>query len=130
MYKKFICNILVVALLNLVGCYSFESITVPEYKQIEKEEGKPAEIYVLTKDGEKYHFLKDNFYIENDILYGKGKLLLGDREELIDKKIALSDIVLIEVENFDLGDTCLLSGGILLGVGLIFFIIFAATYER
>ena len=112
MHKKLISSILVVALLNLVGCYSFESITVPEYKQVEEEEGKPDEIYVLIKDREKYHFLKDNFYIVNDILYGKGKLLLGDREELIDKKIALSDIVLIEVENFDLGDTCLLSGGI------------------
>jgi hypothetical protein len=130
MYKKLISSILVIALLNLVGCYSFQSVTVPEFKQVEEEEGKPDEIYVLTKDGEKYHFLKHNFYIVNDILYGKGKLLLGDREELIDKKIALSDIVLIEVENFDLGDTCLLSGGILLGVGLIFFIIFAATYER
>ena len=130
MYKKLISSILVIALLNLVGCYSFQSVTVPEYKQVEEEEGKPDEIYVLTKDGEKYHFLWANFYIVNDILYGKGKLLLGDREELIDKKIALSDIVLIEVENVDLGDTCLLAGGILLGVGLIFFIIFAATYER
>ena len=130
MYKKLICSTLVVALLNLVGCYSFEPITVPEYKQVEEEEGKPDEIYVLTKDGEKYHFLKADFYIVNDILYGKGKLLLGDREELIDKKIALSDIALIEVENFDLGDTCLLSGGFWLGVGLIFFIIFLATYER
>jgi len=130
MYKKLISSILVVALLNLVGCYSFQSVTVPEYKQVEEKEGKPNEIYVLTKDVEKYHFLKYDFYIANDILYGKGKLLLGDREELIDKKIALSEITLIEVEKFDLGDTLLWTLGILVGVGLIGFLIFVVTYER
>ena len=39
MNKKLISSILVVALLNLVGCYSFEPITVTEYKQVEEKEG-------------------------------------------------------------------------------------------
>lgn len=197
MNNKFICSVLVIALLNLVGCYSFESVSVPEYKQVEEEDGKPNEIKVVTKDlleynfydsgyyihndtlygkvslkelpfegkfayweiesiqlenfdlykpslisvtelkkiGEetgkpdeiyltkydstKYHFMKYDFYIENDTLFGKGELLSGAREELLDKKIALSDIVSIEVDKFNLMNTIYLSLGILAAAAAI-----------
>lgn len=213
MYKKLISSILVVALLNLVGCYSFESVTVPEYKQVEEKEGKPSEIYVKTKDSQeyhfsdsnfhidsdtlywkekmflskeekpfeekfalgeiksfqlekvidnysvmntitvseyqnieaergkpdeiyltkydesKYHFMKTDFYIENDTLYGKGKLLVGAREEFVGRTIALSNIESIEVETFNLGNTILLSTGILLGVLIIASIIIVDNWK-
>ncbi len=197
MNNKFICSVLVIALLNLVGCYSFESVSVPEYKQVEEEDGKPNEIKVVTKDlleynfydsgyyihndtlygkvslkelpfegkfayweiesiqlenfdlykpslisvtelkkiGEetgkpdeiyltkydstKYHFMKSDYYIENDTLFGKGELLSGAREELLDKKIALSDIVSIEVENFNFANTFWLGLGIVAAAAAI-----------
>jgi len=89
MYKKLISSILIVAFLNLLGCYSFKSMTVPEY-MVEEKEDKPDEIYVKTKDFQEYYFSDSNFYIENDTLYAdKGQ------------KIALSDINTIEVESIN-----------------------------
>lgn len=115
MYKKLISSILIVALLNLLGCYSFEPITVAKYKQVEKED-KPDEIYVITKNYVKYHFSDSDFYVENDTLYGRGQLISSDK---IERKIALSDIALIEVEKLDWVNTILLSAGIYIGIGLI-----------
>ncbi len=171
MYKKFISSILVIALLNLLGCYSSELINVTEYNQIEErgkpreilvktygslkyhflkkghyiendtlygkvsvkelpfegkfafgeiksiqilpfgyavshyqkieaESGKPDEIYLKKNDFTKYHFMKNDYYIENDTLYGKGKLIL-DEEELLDRNIALSHIESIQFEYVD-----------------------------
>ena len=34
MNKKLISSLLVIALLNLLGCYSLESVTVPEYQKV------------------------------------------------------------------------------------------------
>ncbi|MDH3268696.1 MAG: hypothetical protein OEM46_07560 [Ignavibacteria bacterium] len=100
MYKKLIASVLVVALLNLFGCYSFEAITVPEYEQVEKEEGKPGEIYVKTKDSQEYHFSESNFYIENDTLYGKEISLQSEIEPPFEGKFALTEIKSIQLEDF------------------------------
>ncbi len=99
MYKKLICCILVVALLNLVGCYSLETITVPEYEQVE-EEDKPDEIYVKTNDFGEYQFSESNFYIENDTLYGKTKLLLSEVEQPFEGMFAFEEIKSIQLEDF------------------------------
>ncbi len=116
MYKKVISSILVVTLLNLLGCYSSDLVNVTEYNQIE-EEDKPDEIRVITKDSKEYHFLESNFYVENDTLYGKQILVFT--EQLKDRKIALSDIESIEVESFNWITTGLLVGIIALPVVLI-----------
>jgi hypothetical protein len=73
--------------------------------------------------------MKTDYYIKNDTLYGKGKWLSGDREALLDKKIALSDIESIEVEDLNLGNTIALSGGIFLGVLVIAAIIILANWK-
>jgi hypothetical protein len=116
---KPISSILILGLMNLMGCYSLESVTVPEYKQVEEEKGKPDEIFVLTKDLEKYHFSNSNFYVETDTLYGKGEIILDDSGRPFEGAIALSDIVSIKIESFDLANTCLWSGGIYVGVAAI-----------
>ena len=100
MYKKLISSIIVVALVNLVGCYSFQSVTVPEYQKIEEDDGKPEEIYVKTIDSQEYHFSDLNFYIEGDTLYGKEILLLSKEEITFEGKFALGDIKTIQVEYF------------------------------
>ena len=100
MYKKLISSILVVALLNLVGCYSFQSVTVPEYKQVEEDDGKPEEIYVTTKDSQEYHFLDSKFYIENDTLYGTEILFLSEEELPFEGKFAFGEIESIQLEDY------------------------------
>jgi hypothetical protein len=116
MYKKIISSILVIAFLNLLGCYTFQPVTVPEYKQIEEQEDKPDEIYVITKDDQKYHFLESNYYIENDTLYGKEIVITyfesgHVKNELpFDRKIAISEIETIEVDSYSLITTVILYG--------------------
>ena len=120
MCKKIFISFLIVAVFNLlVGCYSSELITVPEYKQIEEKDGKPVEIYVKTNGFQEYHF--SDFYIENDTLYGKGKLLLSDGEQLLNRKIALSDIESIELESVSAGKTVAFVLGIV-GIGVLLFL--------
>jgi hypothetical protein len=95
MYRKIFISFLLLALINfLAGCYSAESITVPEYKQVEEEDGKPDEIYVKTKYSEEYHFSESNFYIENDTLYGK----VGVKDLLFEGQFAFGEIESIQWE--------------------------------
>ena len=112
MYKKLISSILIVTLLNLLGCYSFKSVTIPEFKKVEEKENKPNEFYVKTKDSQEYHFSDSNFYIENDTLYGKEILRIDNRppyeEYQLDRKIALSEIESIEIKFLNLTATTLL----------------------
>ena len=95
MNKKLISSILVVALLNLLGCYS-KSFIGPELKEVEEKEDKADEIYVKTKDHQEYHFSDSNFYIENDTLYGKA----GDKGQFFEGKFALREIRSIQLESF------------------------------
>ena len=90
MYKKLISSILVVALLNLLGCTSFKSFPVNEFKQIEEGEEKPNEIRVKTNDSQEYRFLDSNFYIKNDTLYGNGTVSV--EEMWIERKFSLQKI--------------------------------------
>jgi hypothetical protein len=99
MYKKVFISFILITFINLIaGCYSFQPVTVNEYKQIEEEDGKQNEIYVLAKDLQEYHFSDSNFYIENDTLFGKAKVMA--RELPFEGKFALEDIETIRVEYF------------------------------
>ena len=101
MNRKLFISFLVVALFNLVvGCYTIEKITVPEYTQM-AESDKPDEIRVTTKDSQEYRFSHANFYIENDTLYGKGKAILTDIQQQFEGKVALSDIKYFQVRTSD-----------------------------
>jgi hypothetical protein len=96
------------------------SMTVSKYQKIEAESGKPDEIYVISSDSTRYHFMKNDYYIEKDTLYGKGKLLFAAREELVGRKIAISDIESIEFESFNWLTTSLL----ILGIAVTAFVAF------
>ena len=74
--------------------------SISEYEQIENEGKKPDEIFLVTADSLKYYFLKDNYYLEFDTLYGRGKLLSEVNGEEFKKNIALSNIELIEYQYF------------------------------
>jgi len=68
--------------------------------------------------------MKNDYHLDNDTLYGKGKLIL-DGEQLLDRKIALSDIESIEVESIDGGNTALFIVGIIAGTFVLAIIIIA-----
>ncbi|MFC2093988.1 hypothetical protein ACFLSH_00025 [Bacteroidota bacterium] len=101
MHRKFFISFLLLALINfLVGCYSFESVTVPEYKQVEGKKDKTDEIYIKTKDSEEYRFTKSNSYIENDTLYVNGISLLSFAGLPYEGNFSLGEIKSIQLENF------------------------------
>jgi len=93
--KVFICFLLLALINFLVGCYSSELVTVPEYNQIEKED-KPDEIRVITKGAQEYHFSDSNFYIEKDTLYGRAVTILTDMEQPFEGRFVLSEIKYIQ----------------------------------
>ena len=76
---------------------------------------------VIKNDFTKYHFIEPYYYIENDTLYGMGKLI-SFREQQLDIKIALSDIESIQSEYFNLANTILL----VLGISVISFTVAGA----
>jgi len=92
MYKKVLTSFLLTAFINLIsGCFSLESVSYPEYQQVEKKEGKSDEIYVITNDSIEYHFSEPGFYFENDTLFGKvskikvpfeGKFVLSEEDSI------------------------------------------------
>ncbi|MFC2119854.1 hypothetical protein ACFLQ4_02165 [Bacteroidota bacterium] len=100
MCKKVLIIFILIAFINFItGCYTFNSVTVPEYKQVEMEEVKPNEIYVKTKSNEWYHFTNSQFYIKHDTLYGISSFLSDDWQKASNTKIALSDIESMGVES-------------------------------
>jgi len=128
MCKKIFISFLLVALFNLlVGCYSSELVTVPEYNQIE-EVDKPKDIRVITKDGQEFHFSDSNFSVKDDTLYGKGKLLLEEKEEILNREIALSNIEAIEFEYVSWLNR-IFRGVVFFGIlGIIFLLVVTLTY--
>jgi len=95
--------LLIILISFTTGCYTFNSINVSEYEEVEEKDGKPNEIYVKTKDKQWYHFTNFNYHIENDILYAEGinKINTTVYGQTVDVKIALSDIQYVKIEELD-----------------------------
>ena len=96
MYKKFISTILVMALMNLMGCTAYKSFAVDEFKQV-KEQDEPAEFYVKTTDSREYFISDPSVFVKNDTLYGKG--ILVSKEFAFDGKIAVRKIKTIQFKD-------------------------------
>jgi hypothetical protein len=131
MYKKLICNLLVIALINLFGCYTTELVKPDEYMKYEKESGKPKEIFVIKKDSSKYHFNSWEYLVDEDTLSGKGTLIVNDHRDTFEGDIALSDIESIQWAESNMAITVLS----LVGAAFVIFIIFSllavgASYDN
>jgi hypothetical protein len=122
-YTKLISLILIISIINLIGCYSSEAVTLREYRKIEEEKGKPEKIYVLKGSNEEYHFAKSGYTIENDTLYGRGLKVVNHEKQPFEGKIPITDITSIELSEFDAGTTVL----VILGIAALVFAIYAAS---
>ena len=123
MYKKLISSVLVVALLNLVGCYSMSELTKEEVITDKEYD----DLTVITKDSLKYKFEKPDFYIVNDTLKGIAGIIDQDTRirEHFDANIPLSDIIMFETSKYDGTKTLIVIGATVLVVVGIFFIVLA-----
>jgi hypothetical protein len=129
MSNKIICIICVLALLNYIGCSSKEVMTkntfIRTYNLSNGDVSK--DIYVNTINDDQYFFPGGHYSFEADSLIGNGKKILPISEEIFKGKIAFADILTVEQETTDTGNTILLALGILVAGALIFAGIAAAS---
>lgn len=119
MYKKITLSIVIVALLNLVGCYSQQIITKNELVQVKEY---PV-LKVTTTNRNRYEFIKGGYTVTEDSIYGSGKLKLSKGKRIIEDfkgSIHFKDISSIEVNLFDTMYTVL---GVAVGIGMVVMII-------
>ena len=98
MYKNLISSILVLALLNLVGCYSNVIVTPNQYKKNVEKGDAPREIIVKLSNHKEYLFGAGRYIIKGDSLYGKGAELINDNYQPFEGSIPISHIKSIQYE--------------------------------
>lgn len=95
MYKKLICAILVVSLLNLCGCYSSKVVTKDEFVQSNHD----MDIVITTTNKNQYEFDSEEYKFLKDSIIGSGKLTLQnglETDEPFSGGISFSDVVSIQ----------------------------------
>lgn len=101
MPRKIITYIVFFAFLNLVGCYSYQSVTYEEFENTNPNDIKSEDIYIITKDSTKYYSSWWTFSNIDDSVFVKGSKFIGEQQAPFKGKIAVSDIESIEVDRFD-----------------------------
>jgi hypothetical protein len=129
MSKKLVSTICILAILNYIGCSSKEVMTKNTFIRIYNLSNgdNSKDIYVNTITDDQYFFQSGNYLFEADSLLGNGKKILPTKEENFKGKIALTDILTVEQETVDTGNTILLVLGILVTGALIYVALAAAT---
>ena len=123
MYNKLLSSLLVIALLNLIGCYSAREVTLNEVLTNDEI----SEITIKTKDSLRLSFEENDFYFSNDTL--KGKSSHSQIGEKFERAIPLSDIIRFESIEFDGAKTATTTVILITVVGLIVFIGVIATAD-
>ena len=122
MCKKICDSFLIVFLFNYLACTSM-NVASKETIQEEVDSGTlHGDIFIITKDNNRYHFGDWGYQIQNDTLYGKGLKVNLDGEEPFDGKIAMDDISHFEVEESE----PLATVGVVLGVAAFAMIVLGA----
>ena len=122
MYNKLLSSLLVIALLNLIGCYSAREVTLNEVLTNDEI----SEITIKTKDSLRLSFEENDFYFSNDTL--KGKSSHSQIGEKFERAIPLSDIIKFESIEFDGAKTAVTTAILLSIVGIV--VLFVALSEE
>lgn len=118
MLRKILIGSIILSFLNYVGCYSLEVINKNDIEENRSQIDIGEELYIITKDSLRYHFLPANFQIVKDTLYGKGSIENPSSTIPFQGKIAFSDITSLEQRTPDTIATIGLSVGII-AVGVV-----------
>jgi hypothetical protein len=125
--KKYLIGILVIAVLNFVGCYSLDSVTKKDLDEGNAQIDFSKEIYIQTKENFRYHFLPGDYRIISDTLYGQGLVKNSTGETNFKVSIAYDDIVSFQQDGIDALNTTGLVLSIIAAGVLIFGVIFMAS---
>ena len=113
--KKVAVIFLVISLFNYLACTTLNVATKESIEEEMKDGTLRSELYIITKDNNRYHFGGWGYRIENDTLFGKGLKVNPNGEEPFEGKIAFDDISHFEVEEGDGMATM----GLVLGIGAL-----------
>ena len=94
------CSFTLILLSITTGCYSLESVQ-KESLIIESYKYQKKDIYIITENYYEYYFEGFKHRIENDTLYGKGRVKKWDTEKFFEGKIPIQDIVEFKTKNYD-----------------------------
>ena len=122
MFKKLSVCFLIIFLFNYLAC---TTMNVASKESIEEDLASGTlhgDIYIITKDNNRYHIGDWGYHIKNDTLYGKGLKINPNGEEPFDGKIAMDDISHFEVEEADPAATV----GVILGAAAIILLVYGA----
>jgi hypothetical protein len=120
MFKKTSVCFLIIFLLNYLACTSLNVASKDSVKEEIKNGTLHSDIYIITKDNDRYHLGDWGYQIKNDTLYAKGLKVNPNGEEPFDGKIAMDDISHFEVEEGD----ALATTGLVVGVAAIGLLLF------
>jgi hypothetical protein len=115
--KNFTC-LLIISLLNLVGCYSSEVISRKDVNEGQAQLDFSEELIITTSDYKTYKFLPGYYVIEQDTLYGEGRIINAGKNTAFNGKIAMNEILSFEQEKIDTGSTI----GLILGIAAVGFV--------
>ena len=117
MHRIYVSTLLTITSIFLfAGCSSSDVMTIKDLENIDKKD-VPDDIWVTTKDSTEYHFIKPDYYVEDDTLFGERRYILNDEERVLVRKITHSDIESIQTEKGGVG-----SNLVIIGVALAIFI--------
>ena len=127
MIKKIVSTVLIpLLLLQLYSCYSMTGISRGELVT----QGEQKDIRVTTSKFEIFEFKSFDYTIKSDTLYGTGEKIINEHTTTpFSGKIAVADIEFAEASKFDNGNTCLVTVGAALIVGLAFVVLFMKAFN-
>lgn len=126
MGKKLFISFIVLAFLNLVGCYSVSEVSKEEFIATHNRDA-----YLLTQNLEKYHFKAGNYVIQNDTLKGTGeKEILWVGEVPFKGIIPLNTVNSFQTEYLDGLKTTGAVVGTIATVGLLLAVIYSTAFVK
>lgn len=104
--EKFITVVTILSLLNLLGCYSYQTISREEISQSEEN----SDLQIITRNKYVYEFDEGYYTVSKDSIYGSGnlKLIMGKKVyQNYEGSISFDDIEKLRMDKLDVVSTIL-----------------------
>ena len=126
--KKIIIYLTIASLLNLVGCYYQQQMTVNEY-DFSKSHMENRPIKIIKIDSTIYILNQYDYQFRDDTLFLQQKLIMDDNiEKRVWLRVPLNEIQSVEVEKIDTGNTFSLALVVTAGMVAIAIAIYAIIW--
>lgn len=126
--KRIIIYLTIFSLLNLVGCYYQQQMSVNEY-DFNKRHTENRPIKIIKIDSTVYTLNQYDYQFRDDTLFIQQKRSIDNNiEKRVWLRVPLNEIQSVEVEKIDSGNTILLVSTITVGIIAIAIAIYAIIF--